>query len=162
MAYPVVVMGATGVGKTTVCRALAERAHAPFLDADDLHPPANVAKMSRGEPLADDDRWPWLDAVGAWLAEHPDGAVACSALRRSYRDRLRAAAPDVAIPAPRGDSELLLSRLHRRRAHFMPAALVASQLETLEPLEPDEDGLVIDCTLPVEEILDAWLLQEGG
>lgn len=158
----VVVMGATGVGKTTIGVALAARLGVPFIDADDLHPAANVAKMSRGEPLDDADRTPWLDAVGAWLAAHPGGVVACSALRRSYRDRLRAAAPESRFLHLEGDSELLLSRLQRRTDHFMPASLVASQLDTLEPLGPDEDGLAIDCTRPVEEILDAWLRQHGG
>jgi carbohydrate kinase (thermoresistant glucokinase family) len=153
----VVVMGATGVGKTTVGRALADRLGAPFLDADDLHPAENVERMARGEPLTDDHRRPWLDAVGAWLAEHPGGVVACSALRRSYRDRLRAAAPEARFLHLVGDAELLGSRLQRRTDHFMPPALVASQLDTLEPLEPDEGGLELAATLPVQEILDAWL-----
>lgn len=153
----VVVMGATGVGKTTVGRALAERLGAPFLDADDLHPETNVAKMRRGEPLADDDRWPWLDAVGAWLAAHPDGVAACSALRRVYRDRLRGAAPDVRFLHLLGGADVLDARLTRRTDHFMPASLVASQLDVLEPLDPDEPGLAVDCTLPVPAIVEAWI-----
>lgn len=158
----VVVMGATGVGKSTVGRALAERLGVPFLDADDVHPAANVAKMSRGEPLTDDDRWPWLDAVGAWLVEHPQGVVACSALRRSYRDRLRDAAGDVRFLHLRGAADVLDARLQRRTGHFMPTTLVASQLATLEPLEPDEPGLAIDCTLPVGAIVEAWLQEYGA
>ena len=150
-------MGATGVGKTTVGRALAERLRVPFLDADDLHPASNVERMRRGEPLADEHRWPWLDAVGRWLAEHPDGVAACSALRRSYRDRLRAAAPDVRFLHLLGGADVLDARLQRRTDHFMPASLVASQLDTLEPLESDEPGLVLACTLPVDAIVDAWL-----
>jgi len=153
----VVVMGATGVGKTTVGLALAERLGAPFLDADDLHPAAHVEKMRRGEPLTDDDRWPWLDAVGAWLAAHPDGVAACSALRRAYRDRLRAAASDLRFLHLVGGAEVLDARLERRTGHFMPASLVASQLDALEPLEPDEAGLAIDCTLPVDAIVEAWI-----
>ncbi len=157
----VVVMGATGVGKTTVGIALAAGLAVPFVDADALHPATNVAKMARGEPLDDVDRAPWLDAVGAWLAEHPHGVVACSALRRVYRDRLRLAAPDVRFLHLVGDTELLDSRLQRRTDHFMPASLVSSQLATLEPLEPDEDGLVVGCTLPVEEIVRRWLGPQG-
>lgn len=157
MQRQVVVMGAAGVGKSTVGSALAQLLHAPFVDADDLHPAANVAKMSRGEPLDDADRAPWLDAVGRWLAEHPDGVAACSALRRRYRDALRAQAPDVAFLHLVGGAETLGRRLEHRSGHFMPGSLVASQLATLEPLDADEDGLEIDCTRPVEEILTAWL-----
>lgn len=149
-------MGATGVGKTTVGVALAERLGVPFLDADDLHSRANVAKMARGEPLTDADRDPWLDAVAAWLAEHDEAVAACSALRRVYRDRLRAGAPGTRFLHLVGDRSVLGERLEHRTGHFMPASLVASQLDTLEPLEPDEDGLEIDCTLPVAAILDAW------
>ncbi|MGD9957203.1 MAG: gluconokinase [Candidatus Nanopelagicales bacterium] len=150
-------MGATGVGKTTVARALAERLGVPFLDADDLHPASNVERMRRGEPLTDEHRWPWLDAVGGWLAEHPDGVAACSALRRAYRDRLRAAAPDVRFLHLVGGADVLDARLQRRTEHFMPASLVTSQLDTLEPLGPDEPGLEIACTLPVAAIVEEWL-----
>src|SRR5690349_5747183 len=87
MTHPIVVMGVSGSGKSTVGAALAGRMHVPFEDADDLHPPANIAKMTRGEPLDDDDRWPWLERIGEWLVEHADGGViACSALKRKYRD----------------------------------------------------------------------------
>ncbi len=158
----VVVMGATGVGKTTVGRALAAHLGAPFADADGLHPAANVAKMSMGEPLDDADRAPWLDSVGAWLAAQPRGVVACSALRRRYRDRLRLAAPGLGFLHLVGDEALLDARLAARSDHFMPASLVASQLTTLEPLEPDEDGLAIDCTLPVDRIVQAWLERNHG
>lgn len=157
----VVVMGATGVGKTTVGTALAEALGFPFVDADDLHPPANVTKMSRGEPLDDDDRAPWLDAVGVWLAEHRQGAVACSALRRDYRDRLRAAAPGTVFLHLVGPSAVIGARVASRADHFMPVSLVSSQLATLEPLEPDEAGLEIDCTLPVETIVRRWLDHQG-
>jgi gluconokinase len=162
MRSSVVVMGATGVGKTTVGRALAERLGAAFADADDLHPATNVAKMSRGEPLDDEDRAPWLHVVGAWLAGHPGGVVACSALRRAYRDRLRAAAPDTVFLHLVGGPDVIGERVASRTDHFMPTSLVASQLRTLEPLEPDEAGLEIDCTLPVEAIVQAWLERIDG
>ncbi|MBB1242751.1 gluconokinase [Streptomyces durbertensis] len=143
-------MGVTGTGKTTVGRLLAERLGVPFADADDLHPPANIAKMSRGTPLEDADRWPWLDAVGRWAAARGDTGVVvgCSALKRSYRDRLRAAAGrspgGLFFLHLHGDPALLTARLTGRRGHFMPPALLASQLAVLEPLEPDEAGAELD------------------
>jgi gluconokinase len=162
MRSSVVVMGATGVGKSTVGRALAEQLGAPFADADDLHPATNVAKMSRGEPLDDEDRGPWLDAVAAWLIGHPGGVMACSALRRTYRERLRAAAPRTGFLHLVGGPEVIGERVSSRADHFMPASLVASQLQALEPLEPDEAGIEVDCTLPVEAIVRAWLDRIDG
>jgi gluconokinase len=116
----------------------------PFVDADDLHPPANVAKMASGEPLTDADRWPWLDIVAARLRDAPDGVViACSALKRSYRERLEGGAPDVRFLELRvPDDEL--SRRMTHRTHFMPASLLASQLQTWERLGPDEPGASIE------------------
>jgi len=153
----IVVMGVTGSGKTTVGAALAQRLRVPFGDADDFHSAANVAKMSAGVPLDDDDRLPWLRAIGAWLAAHRDGGgvVSCSALRRSYRDVLREAAPDVTFVHLHGDRDTIRRRVAGRPGHFMPESLVASQFDTLEPLGPDERGMVLDLDRPVDELVDA-------
>jgi len=155
---PVVVMGVSGSGKSTVGALLAERLGVPFVDGDALHPATNVAKMAAGIPLTDDDRWPWLDAVGERLAHSPV-VVACSALRRAYRDRLRAAAPGARFVLLDGTRELLAERMHERTAsqpdHFMPLALLDSQLATLELPEPDEHVLVYDIAAPALAIADA-------
>lgn len=152
---PVVVMGVSGSGKSTVGAALAARLGVPFVDADALHPPANVAKMTAGQPLDDDDRYPWLEKVGEWLADHRDGAVAsCSALKRKYRDQLRAHCPDVEFVHLSGSAELIGGRLAARTGHFMPAALLRSQLDTLEPLGPDEAGITVDAGCDLEAIVD--------
>lgn len=142
----VVVMGVSGSGKSACGSELARRAGIDFVDGDMLHPATNVAKMSAGQPLTDDDRWPWLDRVGAVLADgaaHPNGiAVACSALRRRYRDRIRAmgAAPVfVFLDIP---PQVARERLGHRPGHFMPVSLVDSQFETLERPAPDETDVV--------------------
>jgi gluconokinase len=143
----VVVMGVSGSGKTTVGTRLAELFGVTCADADAFHPPANIAKMSAGEPLDDADRAPWLDAIGAWAREHAGrggGVVSCSALKRAYRDRLRAAAPGLVFVHLSGDRELIAGRMAARTDHFMPLALLDSQLATLEPLTADEPGAVID------------------
>ncbi len=145
MSHMVVVMGVSGSGKSTVGGLLAERLAVPYAEADDFHPPANIAKMSAGHPLDDADRAPWLDAIAAWITERgaSGGVVSCSALKRRYRDRLRAAAPDLFFVHLDGPPELIASRLAARMEHFMPAGLLRSQLEALEPLEPDEAGAVV-------------------
>jgi gluconokinase len=151
----IVVMGVSASGKSSVGRALADRLGVAFADADDLHPAANVAKMSAGVPLVDDDRWPWLDLVAARLAEERDGMViACSALRRTYRDRIVASVPDVVFVHLTGSVELLALRAKERLDHFMPAALLTSQLETLEDLEEDEPGFTLDFSRPVAELVE--------
>lgn len=151
----VVVMGVTGSGKSTVGIALAERMGVPFADADDFHSPANVAKMRAGTPLTDVDRRPWLLAIGAWLAEHENGAVVtCSALKRVYRDTLREAAPTITFLHLDGDKETVRQRVGAREGHFMPTSLVDSQFADLEPLDADEKGLVVGLALPVEVIVD--------
>lgn len=156
--FPLVVMGVSGSGKSTVGAALAERLDVPFADGDDLHPAANVARMGAGEALTDEDRWPWLDAVGTWLAAHPDGGVmACSALRRSYRDRLRSHAPTTRFVHLDGDPDLVAERQAARRDHFMPASLQGSQQATLEPLDPDEAGVRVDVALPLDVLVDRTL-----
>lgn len=139
----IVVMGPSGSGKSVVGAVLAARLGVPFLDADDLHPAANVAKMAAGDPLDDDDRMPWLDVVAAALGQPAEGAVvACSALARRYRDRLRAGAPDAVFVELRVDAAELRRRMDARE-HFMPSSLLASQLDTLEHLDPAERGVVI-------------------
>lgn len=155
----VVVMGVTGSGKSTVGAALAERLGVPFADADDFHSPANVAKMRSGVPLTDEDRRPWLLAIGAWLAEHAaDGAVVtCSALKRVYRDTLREAAPAVTFLHLYGDKATVRTRVGSRPGHFMPESLVDSQFADLEPLGTDERGVVVDLALPVDVIVARFL-----
>jgi gluconokinase len=150
----VVVMGVTGSGKSTVGAALARRLGVPFADADDFHPPANVAKMSAGVPLDDEDRWPWLRSIGRWLADR-DGVVSCSALRRAYRDVLREQAPDVRFVHLAGDRETVRRRVAGRAGHFMPSSLVASQFAALEPLGEDEHGVVLPLDAPVDDLVEA-------
>ena len=138
-------MGVSGSGKSTVGSALAQRLRVPFLDADTVHPPANIAKMAAGDPLDDRDRFPWLEAVGEWLASHGDGGVvACSALKRKYRDQLRKHCPRVEFLHLSGSPDLISGRLAARSGHFMPAGLLRSQFDTLEPLGADERGVVVD------------------
>jgi gluconokinase len=153
--HRIVVMGVAGSGKTTIGSALAARLGLPYGDADDLHPPANVAKMRAGRPLDDRDRLPWLNAVGAWLADRREGAViSCSALRVNYRDLLRTYASDVTFLHLAGDTAVITARVAARTDHFMPVSLVSSQLELLEPLGPVVWGFVADLALPVDELVD--------
>ena len=163
----VVVMGVAGCGKSTVGRDLAERLHCLFLEGDQFHPPANVAKMSRGTPLEDADRWPWLDELGRGLgtaARDAGSAVAaCSALKRTYRDRLAAAAAmPIRFVHLTGTHALLAARMLARADHFMPATLLDSQLATLEPLQPDESSVALNVEQPPRQLLEAalqWLLE---
>ncbi len=151
-------MGVSGSGKSTVGAALAQALGVPFADADDLHPPENIAKMSEGQPLDDDDRFPWLETIGRWLAEHDTGGVmSCSALKRSYRDQLRVHAPEVSFLHLRASYDVIARRQASRPGHFMPATLLRSQFETLEPLEPDERGSVVDVGESVDEIVRKFL-----
>ena len=142
----IVLMGVTGAGKSTVGTLIAERLGVSFRDADDFHPPANIAKMSGGQPLTDDDRWPWLDAIGTHLAAHAGQGcvVTCSALKRVYRDRLRAAAPTLRFIHLHGDMDLVAARQAARQGHFMPASLVASQYATLETPAAEEGVIALD------------------
>jgi gluconokinase len=156
-------MGVSGSGKTTVGIALADELGLRFVDADDLHPDANVVKMAAGVPLTDDDRWPWLDAVAAALADGPV-VMACSALRRPYRDRLRIAAPELRLVYLHGDPTLLAERMGHRD-HFMPVALLETQLATLEEPTADEGALAYDVSRSVGDIVaDAAsrLMAEGA
>jgi gluconokinase len=159
---PVVVMGVAGSGKSTVGAALAQRLLVPFVDGDTLHPAANIAKMTAGEPLNDDDRHPWLDRVGEWLAGHRDGAVvSCSALKRQYRDRLRVSCPRIEFLYLNGSPELIGRRLATRSGHFMPAALLRSQFAALEHLGSDEPGVSVDAEQEIQAIIETFL-RAGG
>jgi carbohydrate kinase (thermoresistant glucokinase family) len=139
-------MGVSGAGKSTVGIALASLLGVGFVDADSLHPPANVEKMAAGTPLTDADRWPWLDLVGAALANARQTGlvVACSALKRVYRDAIQAAAPGVEFVHLVVPRSTLSERVALRPGHFMPVSLLDSQLETLEPLGADESGVTVD------------------
>lgn len=152
----VIVMGVSGCGKTTIGDLLARELGAPFLDGDSLHPVENVTKMAAGTPLTDGDRWPWLAVVGRELAAAgPGGLVlACSALRRSYRDAIREQAPDTVFLHLHGSKEVLTARTEGRTGHFMPPALLDSQLATLEPLQADEAGVVVDIAAPVDAVVE--------
>jgi carbohydrate kinase (thermoresistant glucokinase family) len=151
--WRIVVMGVSGCGKSSVGIALAEALGARFIDGDDLHPEANKAKMGAGIPLDDSDRWPWLDLVGQELAAGPATVIACSALKRAYRDRIRAAAPKTFFVHLDGSREILEQRLGDRTGHFMPATLLDSQLAILEPLGSDEAGVVIDIDQLIPRII---------
>ncbi len=149
----IVVMGVAGAGKTTVGEALARAHGAPFCDADDLHTPAAVAKMARGEALTDEDRWPWIVRVreAAERAANPRCVVACSCLRRAYRDVLRATEMRVVFVYLPVDPAVVMDRLQRRRGHFMKADMLASQLATLEP--PDADEAITVSQARVDDIV---------
>lgn len=157
----VVVMGVAGCGKSTLGANLARALGWPFGEGDAFHPPANVEKMAARVPLTDADRRPWLEALARAIAGHEaagqSSVVACSALKRAYRDILRNGAPRVRFLHMHGDFEVLAERLAGRKGHFFPADLLRSQFETLEPLGPDEDGLVVDVALPPEAQLRAAL-----
>ncbi|MGN6611861.1 MAG: gluconokinase [Angustibacter sp.] len=144
----VVVMGVSGCGKTTVATRIAGATGFVFAEADDFHTPANVAKMSAGVPLEDVDRWPWLRSLAAWMTERAAAGestvIACSALKRSYRDVLADGPPSVDFVHLDGPPELVRARLAARVGHYMPASLLDSQLATLEPLRDDERGVVLD------------------
>jgi carbohydrate kinase (thermoresistant glucokinase family) len=152
----IVVMGVSGTGKSAVGRPLAAALGFAFADGDDFHGEANIAKMTAGHALTDVDRLPWLERMGAWMtAQRTEGrstVLACSALRRSYRDVLRAAVPDTYFAHLIGTEELIRSRMESRK-HFMPASLLRDQEQTLEPLEPNEIGTTFDVTQDVDEVV---------
>ena len=146
-----VVMGVSGCGKTTLGKALADRLGASFVDADDLHPPENVEKMRQGQPLTDADRAPWLDLVANTLRTNAPVVVACSALKRAYRARLRQAG-EVRFLHPAAPFDVIAARMAARQGHYMPPALLASQFSTLEPPGPDE-AVTLDASLTPDAIL---------
>jgi gluconokinase len=143
----IVVMGVSGSGKTTVAHGIAEAMGWQFAEGDDFHSASNVAKMAAGHPLTDEDRWPWLRSIGDWLSEHEregrSAVVTCSALRRVYRDLLREGRPDVRFCHVEADPALIKDRIEHRTGHYMPPSLLPSQLAILEPLQPDEPGVVV-------------------
>lgn len=158
-------MGVSGTGKSTVAGLLAQALGWPMAEGDDFHSAANVAKMHDGHPLTDADRAPWLAAISAWIGScetaGSGGIVTCSALKRAYRDELRHGHPDVRFICLVGDHDLLESRLENRTGHFMPASLLDSQLETFQPLEPDEPGATIDVSATPAQIEQAALAALG-
>jgi gluconokinase len=143
-----VFMGVSGSGKTTAAERVAHELGLPFAEADAFHPRANIDKMAAGIPLTDDDRWPWLRELAGWISAHEalgeSTVMACSALKRSYRDLLREGAPGVHFLHMHGPEEVIWERIAAREDHFMPPALLRSQLETLQRLDPDEAGLELD------------------
>jgi gluconokinase len=146
-------MGVAGCGKTSVGEALSAATGIPYRDGDDLHPATNVAKMSRGEPLTDDDRWPWLAQVGQALRPAPL-IIGCSALKRRYRDLITAEAhAPVTFIHLAGSRDLIASRMHARKGHFMPPALLDSQFAALEPPAPDENAITVQIGQQVDAIV---------
>jgi gluconokinase/shikimate kinase len=143
-----VIMGVSGSGKSTVAGMLAGRLGWDLAEGDDMHPPANVAKMAAGHPLDDADRWPWLDQIAVWIREHAEagrpGIITCSALKKSYRDVLRG--DHVVFVDLVGTHDQIAARLTARHGHFMPAGMLDSQIETLEPPSAEEDAIRIDVT----------------
>lgn len=156
MPLHVVFMGVSGTGKSAVGRPVSEALGLTFAEGDDFHPQANIDKMAGGTPLTDEDRWPWLRSLADWTAERSaerEGTgIACSALRRVYRDVLREGAPDTVFVHLAGTAEVILDRMNSRD-HFMPTSLLDSQFATLEDLEPDEDGIVVDIADPLDDIV---------
>lgn len=152
----VIVMGVAGCGKSSVGQRLADRLGWPFLEGDSFHPAENIAKMSAGTPLCDEDRWGWLDRIAAHMAEARAAGqpvvVSCSSLKRRYRDRLRAQGLRVLFVHLHGERSLITDRMAKRSGHFMPTSLIDSQFADLEPLEPDELGVVVDIAEPPESI----------
>ena len=153
-----IVMGVSGSGKSTIAENLAVRLGWRYEDGDKFHPASNVAKMSAGHPLTDEDRWPWLQAIADEIdrackaGEHV--VIACSALKHSYRDVLVHGRTDVRIVYLRGTQELIAGRLAQRKGHFMPPGLLASQFKTLEPPDTDENPMTVPIDASVEEIVD--------
>ena len=158
-----IVMGVSGSGKSTIGETLAERLGWPFEDGDRFHPASNVAKMSAGHPLTDEDRWPWLQAIAdeidRFSAAGERAVIACSALKRAYRDVLVHGRDDVRIVFLDGTQDLIAARLAARKGHFMPPGLLASQFKTLERPEADERPITVSIDAPVERIVDDIVTQ---
>jgi gluconokinase len=161
----IVVMGVSGSGKSTIAAMLAHRLHWTYEDGDWFHPKANVEKMHHGEPLTDEDRWPWLKAIAAWIDETrkagKHGVVACSALKRAYRDILVGARSDVRLVYLKGDHDLIAPRIAARDDHFMPASLLDSQFAALEEPTPDERPITVSIAPHPRDIVDAIVRKLG-
>lgn len=158
-------MGVSGSGKTTVGQRLAARLGWQYAEADTFHPATNVEKMRAGIPLTDADRWPWLDAIATWIqdtqAQGRHGVVTCSALKRSYRQRLATGRPGVRLVYLQGPYEVVAARMAARQHEYMPLALLRSQFDTLEEPGPEEEALVVSIEAPVEAIVDAITARLG-
>lgn len=156
-----VVMGVSGAGKTSVALALVARTRWAFAEGDDLHPERNRQLMAAGRALTDEDRWPWLGRVAAWIGENEmsgrNAVLTCSALRRSYREVLRTGHPSVRFVHLVAPDDALRGRLEQRQGHYMPAALLRSQLIILEPLDPDEPGVTLATTGSPDTVADLAL-----
>jgi gluconokinase len=163
---PVVIMGVTGSGKSVLAEALSQRLGARFIEGDRLHPPENIERMSAGIPLTDDDRIGWLDRIAAEIAAGTAAGIrivaACSALKRNYRDRLRAPNPDLTFIYLDIDHETARQRVEARRGHFMPGSLVDSQFADLERPTPDEPALALDASYPVDDLVTAAVVLLTG
>ncbi|AKU18030.1 gluconokinase [Luteipulveratus mongoliensis] len=161
----IIVMGVSGSGKTTVAKGIAERMGWIFAEGDEFHSKANVEKMKSGHPLTDEDRWPWLKAIGAWIDEHESGGrsaiITCSALKKTYRDLLRDGRPGVRFCHVDVDRTVLEERLSKRKGHYMPASLLDSQLADLEPLQKAEPGVVVHAEGDADEVLEEALTALG-
>jgi carbohydrate kinase (thermoresistant glucokinase family) len=160
----VVVMGVAGAGKSTVGRLIAARLDCPFRDADSFHPRANIEKMSRGEPLTDEDRWPWLRAIADWIDEHRKagtiGIVTCSALKRAYREIITMSqSADVRLVYLKGDFALIEARLKARKGHFMPPGLLQSQFDALEEPALEEHAIVVAVDATPDQIANRAVLE---
>jgi gluconokinase len=163
MPCALIVMGVSGSGKSTIGEKLAEQLGWKYEDGDSFHPASNVAKMRAGQPLTDEDRWPWLQAIASEIdrlceaGQH--GVIGCSALKRAYRDILVHGRKDVRIIFLKGSQELIASRLAQRKGHFMPPGLLASQFATLEPPDQSENPLTVSIDAPVDKIVDNVIRQ---
>ena len=153
----IIVMGVSGSGKTTVARGIATAMGWEFAEGDAFHPEANIAKMSSGQPRTDEDRWPWLRAIGSWIDSHDrsgtSAVITCSALKQVYRDILREGRPTVRFVHVTADPELIEDRMEHHQGHFMPASLLPSQLTTLEKLQTDEPGLAVSAAGKPDDVL---------
>lgn len=163
--HVLIVMGVSGCGKSTVGQALGDALGWEFRDGDAFHPPSNVAKMKSGAPLTDEDRWPWLDAIAHYIdqkrRDNGHAIIACSALKRVYRDRLKGTRGDVTFVHLAGSKELIEARMAARQNHFMPLGLLESQFATLEPPKADEGAVIVSVAGAPEEIVADVLMRAG-
>lgn len=159
-----VIMGVAGSGKSTIGAMVARQISAVYLDGDDLHPPSNIAKMSAGVPLNDDDRWPWLAQIADRLAQTDQIIIGCSALKRSYRDFMRDRVGDLVFLYLEATRDVLENRMAAREGHFMPLSLLDSQLATLEPPGPDETAIAVNIDASPQDVAGAFVQQitQGG